>query len=405
MVRNARTFLESFEMLNSGKVRPNSDGIYFLDIRVNGKRIRPSLGTRNKRIADSRATAKLIELGGATEADLDNTKLYAFLDMCLAHTANEGNSVKHENNKKWIVGVFKSLVSEMPLKKFSKLNADKFFGALALRTKKRFDPKTEKFVQVPITARGKNLYRRVFVTMWNLGATWKMVNENPWAQIPKFRESAVKKRYLEDSEINRIIESVRNLYPHEEDFYRTLLGTGLRRSEARYMQQSDVKLQRNPPIIHLTETKFHKERKVPIVPAVYEILDRRKNLESPFCDMPSAETISEHYIEIRRAAGIHDTKLHDTRKRFITELVHLGVAPSTIAEWVGHESFEETMADYIALDTRSHAKIQTVGNYEEAVIIEPKEIVKIDKRKYHTDIPRDAYGKDTRKNHAKKKKV
>lgn len=84
-------------------------------------------------------------------------------------------------------------------------------------------------------------------------------------------------------EAARVSRPHRSLRPHTLS---TLIGllasTGLRVSEAIRLQVSEVKLDLDPPQLHILETKFHKSRIVPLHPSTAEQLYRYRQQRARF---------------------------------------------------------------------------------------------------------------------------
>jgi integrase len=336
------------------KPRPRADnGIYFVDLYINGKRRRVTLKTRQKRVATQRAIVRARELGA--DPEVDNVRLYDFLDQYEEHSKTQGKQPGSIANEKSIIKIFKSIVKDQPLRKFNKKSADKFFSTLHERSRKRHG------VEEMITAHGKNLYLRALRTMWNLALTWKMVAENPFKEVSKFVPDTKRPRVLDEEEIKKVLTSLIKLSPHLLELTLFYLYTGMRRNEALDLEWDQVDFKKS--IIHIKRGKRRKDRDVPLFAVPKEILERRQGLKlkKPFYDAPAPSTVTHQFADIVADSGIPHAKLHDLRKTYGTILAENNVSPYTIIDWLGHTNNKVTLDFYIGMDTKTAARLDDLG--------------------------------------------
>lgn len=140
---------------------------------------------------------------------------------------------------------------------------------------------------------------------------------------------------------------------------RFILGTGLRREEAVQVREQDLHLEGEKPYVRVIRGKGHKERTVPINPALREELAAfaamRKALLSDsglhhktqkslpfFCDKSGKgyEGSSVYYIMQRtlRSAGIEKWQSgpHVLRHTFATKQLQKGIPTAVVRLWMGH---------------------------------------------------------------------
>ncbi|WP_172437734.1 tyrosine-type recombinase/integrase [Acidithiobacillus marinus] len=140
---------------------------------------------------------------------------------------------------------------------------------------------------------------------------------------------------------------------------RFILGTGLRREEAVQVREQDLHLEGEKPYVRVIRGKGHKERTVPINPALREELAAfaamRKALLSDsglhhktqkslpfFCDKSGKgyEGSSVYYIMQRtlRSAGIEKWQSgpHVLRHTFATKQLQKGIPTAVVKLWMGH---------------------------------------------------------------------
>jgi integrase len=77
------------------------------------------------------------------------------------------------------------------------------------------------------------------------------------------------------------------------------------------------------------------------------------------------DNLRRSWSRIRTAAGLTNTRFHDTRHTCVSLLLHLGVAPDTVREIVGHSDIEVTMTIYA--HTSLDEKRKALGKLSDAL--------------------------------------
>jgi site-specific recombinase XerD len=190
---------------------------------------------------------------------------------------------------------------------------------------------------------------------------------------------------LSREEVARLIEASSSLF--QRALLMVLYGTGMRRAEVAQLKIADIDSQRM--IIHVVDGKGHKDRDLPLSPALLETLRAywrwlkpRTYLFPSRCHRDCEQPISDKVIWLActnaaKKAGIHKkSNPHLIRHSWATHLLEAGTDLRTIQLLLGHEDLEVT-ARYLHL---SEQHLQQVANP-----IEELKLTSIDQRRrlYH----------------------
>ncbi len=134
-------------------------------------------------------------------------------------------------------------------------------------------------------------------------------------------------------------------------FFKTLLMTGLRMSEAKFLEWGDLQnqmllVQAHPP--HFTP-KTHEERRIPVPSALWKMLSRMPRrpgkLVFPTKSGAPDRHMLRHCKRIAAKAGFNedDWGLHKFRKTFCTSLLRSGMDLRTVMSLMGHSNIQTTL--------------------------------------------------------------
>jgi integrase len=179
--------------------------------------------------------------------------------------------------------------------------------------------------------------------MFNKAIIWKNADENPVRQVKLFKENNARLRYLEKSEIKKLLD---NAPTHLKPILVVALFTGMRKSEILNLQWKDINFEQG--IIYLLQTKNGERREVLINDTVKKALIAvPKHPESPyvFCHDSGKSycNVRKSFDTLLRKCGIIDFRFHDLRHTFASQLVMSGVDLKTVQELMGHKSIEMTL--------------------------------------------------------------
>jgi integrase len=170
-------------------------------------------------------------------------------------------------------------------------------------------------------------------------------------------------RRLEDGEETRILA---HACPFIADFFAAMIETGCRPGELRTLQWSEV--QGDHFVILPAKAKDREERKIPIMPALRKILDRRKlgpdgNELPPDAHVFGNETgemltrkrLCDLWSATCERAKVKNLHLHDLRGEAGSQLLEAGVPIHEVRDALGHSSTTMT-STYLRTRTNSLAK-------------------------------------------------
>lgn len=164
----------------------------------------------------------------------------------------------------------------------------------------------------------------------------KYIDKKP--RIKMLRENNELPRIIEPTMIKKILEKAKEKDPELWRLFSFLLWTGCRRREALGLEWQRVRLEK---AVCTVKGKRSKERIVPLLPAVVEVLEPvRKDLGRVFIDN-HPDTVSHKFHELALLCGV-DRRLHDLRHSAVTYMLASGIPIQVVAEIVGHAQLATT---------------------------------------------------------------
>ncbi len=174
-----------------------------------------------------------------------------------------------------------------------------------------------------------------------------VILENPAAEIKKTRITQKDLRLPEQAQFQALVANIRKRSggwgPRNGDLVEFLAYSGLRiRSEAAWVTGEDIDWTRKEIIVRgdpVTATKNSETRRVPITPAMENLLVRMKEKLGEFGKDPILK-VSKCNKALARACqeiGIAKLTPHDLRHYYATRCIHSGVDIPTVSKWLGHK--------------------------------------------------------------------
>ena len=168
---------------------------------------------------------------------------------------------------------------------------------------------------------------------------------------------------MEEGEEARILDAAD---PYIHDLFTALIETGCRPGELRTLQWADVHTDHF--VIVASKAKDREERRIPIMPALSAILDRRRKGPDGN-DLPSdayafgnetGEVMSRRkvcglWLATCERAKVNDLHLHDLRAEAGSQLLEAGVPIHDVRDALGHSSTTMT-STYLRTRTSSLTK-------------------------------------------------
>jgi len=351
--------------------------IWYIDVRVNGKRIRKRVGT-SKKVAELALRDTEVKIAkeefGFSKKDITVDRLIEqFLEY--SRTNNRQSTAKRY---KAITDHLRKYISESKpnVISVSQLSPEVIEGYKSFRRDAWVNPNGKSVISVDnITestrkgarARTVNIELDGIRAMLNLAIKWGYLKENPIKMVKRLKEDDKKPvRYLTKKECKEFLSAAPpNLYP----IYYTFLYTGMRKAELENLTWRDVDFKNRKILIRSKENWRPKtgERSIPMNDGVFKILsnlrkNRNKALNNDFVfeakdSGHSHNWLREELIKIADKAGIRDlTKIHTLRHTFASHLVMSGVDLPSVQKLMGHTNIDTTMIyAHLAPDHLSHA--------------------------------------------------
>lgn len=333
------------------------EGIWYVDLRVNGRRIRKKAG-KSKHLAelylkDLELKAERNQLGFLERKEIT---LQQFIQEFL-HYSQANHRLSTTNRYRAALENFQRFITqETSVKRLSGITTEiieKFKGWRRTIPVARNGGRPERVKPIHVRQGAKsytvNFEIMTVKTILNLAVKWKYLESSPGLGVKKLKnEDAKPRRFLTEFECKRLLaESPKVLFP----IFFTFMNTGMRRAELVNLEWTDVDHERR--IIRIRRKPFWMpktgEREIPINDDLFlqlRKLPKRGNFV--FTDETSgqinADWIREQLVKVAQKAGISNlTEIHALRHTFASQLNKQGVDLPTIQKLMGHTSIETTM--------------------------------------------------------------
>lgn len=336
---------------------PNGDGVFTVNIMVDGVRVHRTIGRESDGITRTQAEQFIASARSASIQDRLQLPKGRKIAMSFAETAQAYMTRLSESGGK-----------DMKMKQQRlALHLVPFFGALPLSKITTFEIeryKQQRMAETPILRpRGKlvdqtkqrermtkpatvNRELAVLSHLLNKALEWGWLDRHP-ARIPRLQESSGRITYLTAEQVARVVEAAKHdqnpqIYP----FVVIALSTAMRRSEVLAIRKEHVDLARR--VIHVPRAKAG-PREQPITQELADFLSSYMAASQPGTPwlFPSPGARSGHAMDIRKpfrravaAAGLNADEVvrHTLRHTAITHLVQAGVDLPTVKRISGHKT-------------------------------------------------------------------
>jgi integrase len=194
-----------------------------------------------------------------------------------------------------------------------------------------------------LAASTANHYLKLMRHALNLAVEWEMLEKNPAARIRMAREDNEVERYLNQDELERLLEVL------STDSNRTvcliclfLLATGQRCGEVLKAEWKMIDLEARTWRIPATNTKAQRNRAVPLNDTALDVLaqlDTKAGFSHVFVNRRTGApytTVRKVWDRIRRKAGLPHARLHDLRHAHASLLARSGRSLLEIQRILGH---------------------------------------------------------------------
>ena len=308
---------------------PKSGYWYINYIALDGKRIRRSLGTKDKKLAELKLKEIELELAKGRLGFTTDISLRDFLDKFLEWSKATKSKQSYDTDRKTAENLKEFFGDEIRLSRINKRKAEGF--KLFLVNHKGYSKTTA------------NIRLRHTKAMFSKAVQWNYVAENPFQGIDFYRVEE-KLKYLTKEELRRFFEVVEN--KEHRAYFMLIFYTGMRLGEVVSLEWSDVDIA-NDLIIVRNKSSFHtknyKERAIPIHPHLKPWLLYLKDHSDKSVRVVSYSRsgIGKLFKIYSEKSGVHCTP-HKLRHTFATLLASEGVSLKAIQEMLGHSRITTT---------------------------------------------------------------
>lgn len=312
--------------------------VWWMDFTSSGKRIRRSLETEDRRIAE-RIYAKVVtEIVEGRYFERIPGEMITFSEMMERYI--EEITPKKVCPEKEILRVNRHLIP--------------FFGSYFLSqiTPKLINAYKQKRysqgVKPDTINRELSIMRHAFTVAVK---EWEWLKESPFKKVSEEKGKVKRERWLSFEEEERLLSSSPDWL---RDFITFAAWTGMRLGNIISLKWDQVDMHKRLIYIGGTGQRRTKNREPVVIPMnqkVFELLKRRARVRridtdlvftSPTGRPLEPSNLRRSFREVLRKAGIKDLRIHDLRHTYGTRLAQAGVDLFTISRLLGHKDIRTT---------------------------------------------------------------
>jgi integrase len=301
--------------------------VYYL---LDGRRVRKSLKTDNKKIAEGIRAELEVKLRHSELRHEQPLPPAEFIERFHEYQRPRKTKKSHATDRVYL----DRLIEAVPVRDLRELTGARISEYLTLRANKdKLAPKT------------LNRIRQVVGTFFEWLIDQELLRDNPIRRVKRFPEPAPIIRYLKHEQIDELLRVVRD--DRVYSLVATLVFAGLRRSEALWLRWEDIDLERNLLSVRAKrddderwQPKTKRNRLVPIQSRLAAILRELPKTSGWVFTSPKGcrwdpDNLSQRYTALVRAAGL-PWSLLDLRHTFGTMLAMKGKSLAKIAAVMGN---------------------------------------------------------------------
>jgi len=201
-----------------------------------------------------------------------------------------------------------------------------------------------KLMNEGLAAATANHHIKLIRRMLNLAIEWNVITgPNPASRIEMFTEDNQIERYMNDGELQRLLEVLRTDNRRGVcQIALFLLSTGARLNEALSAKWEHVDTDKQIWRVPATNSKSKRMRAIPLndaAMAVINVLDTKGAYDHLFINkkrkLPYVN-IAKVWEDLRKKAGLPRLRIHDLRHQFASFLVNDGQSLYTVQQILGH---------------------------------------------------------------------
>jgi integrase len=335
------------------------NGVYYGRFKVDGKEIRCSLETTDRKLAE-RTLAKKKEQHAEIDRSKNKMTLAELCDVYLKTVQHQ--KPKTIERKTLVIQRIKNgwpTGSQTQVSKIRPTDISLWLGRY------KFGPVS------------RNLHLACIKDIFTMAVGDNVIVNSPATNLKKMKLDKPIRRTPTFEQFEQIVESIRsqkyNGHDAEEsaDFVEFLGLAGLGKAEAAALRQSDIDWQ------HETITTFRHKTKsgfaIPIYPQLKPLLLRRRRDGVPNERVFKIDNAKKAIANACRRLNLPQYSHISFRRMFITRAIERGVDVKVIAEWQGHKDGGKLILDTYSHVNRAHshrmAQLMTDGLPENVVLM------------------------------------
>jgi len=311
--------------------------MYWLDIQVNGIRLRESLRTSNKKLAERIYSKRKYEIVKDILKTNKPIRLEAFFKEYCKFNKEKAYLEREKQRMEKILNFWGRGVClhEIDIEKIEKLKG--YLHGIG---------RSEATINQYFALLRMLINRAILMD--------KMNGENPFRKLKFFREGIRKRKALNEVEIRLLLDKGEEISKSGRTFaqrylYDVLLialNTGMRIREILELKKENIDFNREIIFVEKTKTKI--PRNIPMNAVVYDVFKRIMPKDDG-CIIPAttknkSDAFREQIKKLRNETGIKKfIGFHNLRHTFITNLLEKGVDFLTIQELLGHTTSRVTL--------------------------------------------------------------
>lgn len=310
------------------------DGRWWLNYTIDGKRMRVSTGTSDRRLALLKLKDLELKLFkgeiGAKEKSKGRVPIHEFFRRYVEYFQSNSPVDKHPDLAR--LRIIQDFLARKNVRYLAGINTDIVdeFRATVLSGRK---PKTIKN------------YITLLKTALNKAVEWNFIDHNPIANVrgPKVVKTF---HFYSQQEVARLVNEAHD--PLKTAII-ILVNTGMRRGELFHLRWRDIDLKNGSVRVWPYgefSPKGKRPRTIPITGELKSTMRRLSKGKSPddfvFRPYKSEHRLYKHFAALVKALGMKGT-LHDLRHTFASRLAMAGVPIPVIKELLGHSDISTTM--------------------------------------------------------------
>lgn len=318
---------------------------YYIDVTVDGRRVRRSLGLKNKAAAEAaRARIELAVAQGKPPFTDADQKLRDLIDVYIPY-CKARNTSKTVSLKKTYLGRFLEFVGNVGLKRI-----------------KRAD--IENYVSHRVKSGNNPAVNRELTTLkhfFNFAIQKEIIEKNPVQGVKRLTENRRPIKLLSDKELADYFDYCQKNDPLLYDLSAVAYNTGLRRGDIVKIMGTDVNVERRILTVAVSKRRGELMLYVPLNEKALEVLARRKADNGKGYLFPSRNgahivDFKKRFERAKEATGV-DFRFMEFRHNCATALLAAGADIYTVKEILGHSNLTTTERYLKLVDERKRAAL------------------------------------------------